>query len=92
MRWYTDHDTHMELVKKTTILFPPDLFDQLARLAEQRGTSVGALVRDACRSQYRLTSRESRLSAVAALMTLSLPVGSPEEMEQESVNPVEPLP
>ena len=82
----------MELIKKTTILFPPDLYDQLARLAKQRETSVGALVRDACRSQYGLSTQAARLSAVAALASLSLPVGSPEEMERESVPVVEPLP
>ena len=81
----------MELVKKTTILFPPDLYDQLARLARQRDTSVGALVRNACRSQYGLATRESRLSAVAELASLSLPVGSPDEIERESIPGVEPL-
>ncbi len=82
----------MELVKKTTILFPPDLYEQLTRLAKRRDTSVGALVRDACRSQYGLSTREARLSAVAALVSLSLPVGSTEVMERESVPAVEPLP
>jgi hypothetical protein len=58
-------------VKKTTLLFPPDLFDQLARMAQQRHTSVAAL---------------------AELASLSLPAGSPEELERESVPVVEPLP
>jgi hypothetical protein len=82
----------MELSKKATILFPRDLYGQLARLARQRDTSVGALVRNACRSQYGFATRESRLSAVAELASLSLLVGSPEEMERESVPVVEPLP
>ncbi|MCL4841970.1 MAG: ribbon-helix-helix protein, CopG family [Bryobacteraceae bacterium] len=82
----------MELSKKTTILFPPDLYRQLNQLAERRGTSVGDLVREACRRQYSLHSREERLAAVRELAALSLPVGSPEEMERESVPPVEPLP
>jgi hypothetical protein len=82
----------MELIKKTTILFPPDLYEQLARLAKRRATSVGELVRDACRHQYSLSTKQSRLAAVKQLSSLSLPVGSPEEMEQESVPQVEPLP
>jgi hypothetical protein len=79
--WYTD----MELSKKTTILFSPDLYDQLAALALKKKSSVGELVREACRRQYGRESRDERLAAVAALSALTLPVGSPEEMEQESI-------
>lgn len=75
----------MELTKKTTILFPPDLHDQLAQLARQGGTSLGELVRQACRAQYGLADRESRMKAVRELSEMSLPVGTPEEMERESV-------
>lgn len=82
----------MELVKKTTILFPPDLYEQLARLAKRRDSSVGELVRSACRAQYSLSSKEMRLAAVRGLAAMSLPVGTPEEMERESVPPAEPLP
>lgn len=81
----------MELTKKATILFPPDLYDQLVRTAKQRETSVGELVRSACRSQYGLSTREARRSAVAKLASMGLPVGSPEQMERESVPGVEPL-
>ena len=82
----------MELAKKTTILFPPDLYDQLARLAKQRETSVGELVRSACRKHYALLTKEARLAAVRELAGMDLPVGTPEEMERESVPGVEPLP
>jgi predicted DNA-binding protein len=75
----------MELSKKTTILFPPDLHARLARLAKQRGTSLGHLVRTACEQQYGLASREERLAAVEDLASLDLPVGTPEEMARESV-------
>jgi len=75
----------MELSKKTTILFSPDLHERLTRLAEQRKTSIGELVRTAVELQYGLVSREERLDAVDALGELELPVGSPEEMEKESV-------
>jgi len=75
----------MELSKKPTILFSPDLHERLTRLAEQRKTSIGELVRTAVELQYGLVSREERLDAVDALGELELPVGSPEEMEKESV-------
>lgn len=82
----------MELTKKTTILFPPDLYQRLASLADQRHSSVGELVREACRAQYSLTSRADRLALVDRLGALSLPVGTVEEMERESVPGVGPLP
>ena len=82
----------MELTKKTTILFPPDLYQRLASLADQRHSSVGELVREACRAQYSLTSRADRLALVDCLGALSLPVGTVEEMERESVPAVGPLP
>lgn len=75
----------MELTKKTTILFSPALHEQLTRLAEARGTSLGELVREACESQYGLIPAGERLEAVAALAGLDLPVSSPAEMEFESV-------
>lgn len=82
----------MELSKKTTILFPPDLYQRLASLADQRHSSVGELVREACRSQYSLNSRADRLALVDRLGALSLPVGTVEEMERESVSAAGPLP
>jgi hypothetical protein len=78
-------EVHMELSKKTTILFSPDLHERLVRLAAQRRTSIGDLVRTAVELQYGLVSKEDRLAAVSALGELSLPVGSVEEMERESV-------
>lgn len=86
-------DTHLDrLEKKTTILFPPDLYESLSNLAHRRNTSVGELVREACRKQYFLSSRKDRIAAVAELAALSLPVGMPEEMERESMPAPEPLP
>lgn len=82
----------MDLTRKTTIHFPPALYNRLARLAEQRRSSVGELVRDACRVQYFLSSREERVALVREMASMGLPVGTPEEMERESVAVVEPLP
>jgi len=81
-----------QLTKKTTILFPPGLYERLASLAEQRHSSVGALVRHACRVQYSLASLKDRLMLVDRLGALQLPVGTEEEMERESVATVESLP
>ena len=47
---------------------------------------------EACRSQYFLTTREERVSIVARLAALNLPVGTPEEMQMESVPAAEPIP
>jgi hypothetical protein len=47
--------------------------------------SLGELVRRACRDEYGLRSYEDRRRAVAELLSLELPVGSPEEMKRESV-------
>jgi hypothetical protein len=86
-------EVHMELSKKTTLLFSPDLHRQLTRIASQRGVSLGELVRRACEAQYGIVSRESRLAAVRELASMSLPVGDPEQIERESVpDPEAPLP
>jgi len=63
----------MKLTKKTTILFPPELHDRLARLAAQRGTSLGDLVRSACERQYGASSREERIAAVRRIVSLKIP-------------------
>ena len=80
-----------QVTKKTTILFSPNLYNRLTRIAEQRHSSVGELVREACRAQYGLSTQAERLAIVQELSRLSLPVRSVEEMERESVPAVEPL-
>ena len=75
----------MELVKKTTILFPPSLYKLLSRLAKQRRESIGQLVRKACEEKYGGTSLEERLAAVEKIRRMSLPVGTPAQMKRESV-------
>lgn len=72
-------------MKKTTILFPPDLHERLSRLAEQQGTSLGDLVRKACELQYGRASAETRLEAVRQLAAMSLPVRDPGAMKRDSV-------
>jgi predicted DNA-binding protein len=78
-------EVHMELTKKTTILFSPETHQRLTDLAARRGRSLGELVREACVAQYGLVDADARVAAAAALSALSLPVGSPREMKDESV-------
>lgn len=75
----------MELSKKTTILLSPALHRRLSRLAKQRKTSLGDLVRRACEIQYASITPEEREEAVRDLAALSLPVGTPNEMKKESL-------
>ncbi len=75
----------MELSKKTTILFSPEVHARLAELAARKGVSMGVLVREACVAQYGITDQHTRISAVEALAALSLPVGTPDQMKRESV-------
>ncbi len=74
----------MELSKKTTILFSPELHRRLTGLASRRGVSLGELVREACEARYGIIGGPERTDAARALAALQLPVGSPAEMKQES--------
>jgi predicted transcriptional regulator len=78
-------EVHMELSKKTTILFSPELHRRLAELAGRRRVSMGELVREACEIQYGVVDAEARRAAVLALAEMELPVGDPEAMKRESV-------
>ena len=75
----------MELTKKTTLLFPPELHDRLTRLAKQRGVSLGDLVRTACQREYGAPSPEEKMAAVRRIAALKLPVGPVRRMKKESV-------
>ena len=75
----------MELTKKTTILFSPALHERLSRLASERHTSLGELVRSACEKEYGPSCAQSRLDAVRRLADLRLPVADTHTMKEESV-------
>ncbi len=81
----------MELTKKTTILLSPDLHQQLMELATRRGTSLGALVREACTATYGLVDQEARVAAAEALAARSFPVDAPDVRKRESVPAPKPL-
>ena len=75
----------MELSKKTTILFSPQMHHQLSRIAHHRRTSLGDLVRDACERQYGLVSSDRRLEAVHQLGVMTLPVDDAHVMRDQAV-------
>lgn len=75
----------MELSKKTTILLSPRMHRLLATMAEQQGTSMGELVREACEVHYGLSGAPDAGEAVQRLSALELPVGTPHEMKQQSI-------
>lgn len=69
--------------KKTTILFPPKMYRQLKRLAEQRGTSVAHMVREAAIRCYLIPNPRTRRDAAEAIAAMSLPVSDWSQMERE---------
>ncbi len=81
----------MELSKKTTILFSPVQHDRLARIAEVRQSSIGALVRSACDLVYREVTMEDKLVALRELGQLNAPVADVATMKRESVAKAEEL-
>ena len=72
-----------EMTKKTTILFPPKLYEELERVSKEQGRSVGELVRDATEIQYGVGGVVARLRAVEVMSKLETPVGEPEELEEQ---------
>jgi len=86
-------EAYMDMTKKTTILFSPEMHRRLTDLAARRGRSLGALVREACEVQYGVVGGRDQEAAVAELAELALPVDTPEVMKRESVpDPDELLP
>lgn len=67
------------LTKKTTILFSPELYRQLERLADLYKTSVAHLVRQAVINQYLLSDRKKRIAAVKAMARMNLPLSHLEQ-------------
>lgn len=72
-----------EMTKKTTILFPPELYAQLEKVAQQQNRSVGDLVREAAEIQYGKGGVAERLRAVEELTRLQASTGEPHELEEQ---------
>lgn len=74
------------MTKKSTILFPPILYQELQVAARQQGRSVGDLVREAVEIQYGSGGVSARLRAVDALAQLDDDVpDDPRQLESEIV-------
>jgi hypothetical protein len=82
---YMEVDVDVELSKKTTILFSHEQHRLLTRLARERKTSFGELVRSACELEYGTSSLQRRLAAIEELSRLELPVSGVATMKRESV-------
>lgn len=57
----------MDMTKKTTILFSPEMHRRLTGLAARRGRSLAELVREACEVQYGVVGGRDQEAAVAEL-------------------------
>lgn len=84
-RYNTYMEVDVELSKKTTILFSHEQHRLLTRLARERKTSFGELVRSACELEYGTSSLQRRLAAIEELSRLELPVSGVATMKRESV-------
>lgn len=71
-----------KLSKATTILFAPEDYKRLKKLARFKAVSVAELIRRAVEEKYLLTS-EDMIQAVEALSELNAPIGTPQQMEWE---------
>lgn len=72
------------LTKRTQILFSPEEYQLLKKLAVSTKSSVGELVRRAVRKQYQIAGRKEKIEAAARLCRKKeLPVGDWEKMEEE---------
>ena len=75
----------MELTHKTTILFSDVQIDRLKKLATEKKTSMGELIRNACEIVYALEPDPESFDAVEKLGALSLPVSDPASMKKEQI-------
>lgn len=73
------------LTKRIQVLLSSDQHKRLDTLAKSRGTSIGALIREAVEKFYIQSGQEERLKAVRTLSNFELPVSNCEQMERESM-------
>lgn len=72
----------MAQTRRAQILMEPEEYEQLERVARERRTSVGELIRLAVRAQY-LTSRDERQRAVERIAAMNLPTGEWADIKRE---------
>ena len=71
------------LDKKTTVLFPPELYRRLEEVGKAKRISVGELIRRAVKQQYNISETPNRLEAVDRLSKIETPVSGWEKIEDE---------
>lgn len=73
------------LTRRVQVLLSPQQYERLAALSRARGTSVGALIREAVEKLFLQADETERQEAVRRMSTLQLPVADWEQMERESM-------
>ena len=71
--------------KRVQVLLSPQQLQRLQDIADARGESVGALIRQAVDMVYLKGDHERRRDAVRRMAAMSLPVADWEQMERESI-------
>ena len=72
------------LTKRTQILFSPEEYELLKKLAASTKSSVGELVRRAVKKQYQIIGKKEKIQAVDRLCRKKeLPVENWEKMEKK---------
>ena len=72
------------LTKRAQILFSPEEYESLKKLAILKKCSMGELVREAVRKHYQIGTKKERIEAVERLcQKKDLPVHDWEEIERE---------
>ena len=69
--------------KRVEVLFDPEQYARLDRIAKERRESVGALIREAVARQYLGPTKEEKLAAVRWIAAQNIDLGSWEELEEE---------
>jgi len=88
---YTDISHHTDeevlimatLTKKTQILFSEEQLELLKKIAGEKGTSMGALIREAVEKVYLKGIKYQRREIAKRLINMQLPVDEWEKMEKE---------
>jgi len=82
---YTDEEVLImaTLTKKTQILFSEEQLELLKKIAGEKGTSMGALIREAVEKVYLKGIKYQRLEIAKRLINMQLPVDEWEKMEEE---------
>ena len=71
------------LTKKTQILFSEEQLELLRKIAGEKDTPIGALIREAVEKVYLKGIKYQRLEIAKRLINMQLPVDEWEKMEKE---------